>query len=79
MIANTQNTNPVGLGACILKQLFMMMIFAVGQRGDRMRVIDEIERLKEQVSELEEKYCDNCQEFVCDFCHEMDERCDDDE
>lgn len=44
-----------------------------------MRVIDEIERLKEQVSELEEKYCDNCQEFVCDFCHEMDERCDDDE
>lgn len=44
-----------------------------------MRVVDELERLKERVYQLEEKYCNNCQEFVCDFCHEMDERCEDDE
>lgn len=44
-----------------------------------MRVVDEIERLKKQIYKLERKYCDNCQEFVCDFCHDMDERDEDDE
>ena len=44
-----------------------------------MRVVDELARLKEQVYKLEEKYCNNCQEFVCDFCREMDERSEDDE
>ena len=45
-----------------------------------MRVVDELARLKEQVYKLEQKYCANCQEYVCDFCHEiMDERCEDDE
>ena len=49
------------------------------QRGERMRVVDELARLKEQVYKLEQKYCENCQEYVCDFCHEMDDRCEGDE
>ena len=57
----------------------MRICSAALRRGDRMRVVDELARLKEQVYKLEEKYCNNCQEFVCDFCHEMDERCEDDE
>ena len=57
------------------------MSFAVGQKGERMRVVDELARLKEQVYKLERKYCAKCQECDCvgNCCHEMVERCEDDE
>ena len=33
-----------------------------------MRVVDKIEELKEEIESLTEKYCENCQEFTCDYC-----------
>ena len=33
-----------------------------------MRVVEEIELLRDAIEEMEEKYCSECQEFDCDFC-----------
>ena len=33
-----------------------------------MTVIERIEQLKSKIKELEEKYCENCQEYVCENC-----------
>lgn len=34
----------------------------------KMRVVDKIEKLKEEIEKLTEKYCEQCQEFTCDYC-----------
>lgn len=33
-----------------------------------MTVNEELSLLKAAVAELESKYCENCQEWDCDFC-----------
>lgn len=33
-----------------------------------MSVAEELELLKGTIAELEEKYCQNCQEWDCDCC-----------
>jgi len=33
-----------------------------------MKAIEKIEKLEEEIEKLKEKYCDNCQEYDCDFC-----------
>ena len=33
-----------------------------------MRVVDLIEETQSSIRELTEKYCENCQEFDCDYC-----------
>lgn len=33
-----------------------------------MTVDEELKLLKQAQAELEEKYCENCQEWDCDYC-----------
>ena len=33
-----------------------------------MTVDERIEQLKSEIKELEEKYCENCKEFICENC-----------
>ena len=33
-----------------------------------MRVIDRIEELKNLMNDLTEKYCENCQTYLCEEC-----------
>jgi len=33
-----------------------------------MKVAKELERLKNVIAEIEEQYCENCQEWDCDYC-----------
>ena len=33
-----------------------------------MTIAEELKLLKQAQAELEEKYCENCQEWDCDFC-----------
>lgn len=33
-----------------------------------MRVVEKIEMLEAQIERLKEKYCDECQEYFCEYC-----------
>lgn len=33
-----------------------------------MKAVDRIAELQSEINNLTEKYCENCQEFECDFC-----------
>ena len=33
-----------------------------------MKVIERVEQLQAELQDLTEKYCDNCQEFLCEEC-----------
>lgn len=33
-----------------------------------MTVIERIEQLRSKIEKLEDKYCENCQEYVCENC-----------
>lgn len=33
-----------------------------------MRVIERVEQIKKELQDITEAYCENCQEFVCDYC-----------
>lgn len=33
-----------------------------------MKVVEELAALKDIITELESKYCGNCQEWDCDYC-----------
>lgn len=33
-----------------------------------MTVVEKIESLKEQMDEISNEYCDDCQEYCCDQC-----------
>ena len=33
-----------------------------------MRVIERVEQLQTELQDITEEYCDNCQEFQCDYC-----------
>ena len=38
-----------------------------------MTVIEELTMLKDVITEIESQYCENCQEWDCDYCRaEMD-------
>lgn len=40
-----------------------------------MTIYEELKLLKQAQEELEEKYCENCQEWDCDFCMYRSEPC----
>ena len=42
-----------------------------------MKVIDAINDLENKKREIAEKYCDNCQEWTCEECREMEGDADD--
>lgn len=33
-----------------------------------MKVIDRVEQLQAELKDITEEYCDNCQEFLCEYC-----------
>lgn len=33
-----------------------------------MKVIERVEQLQAELQDINEKYCDNCQEFLCEYC-----------
>lgn len=33
-----------------------------------MKVIERVEQLRAELKNITEKYCDNCQEFLCEYC-----------
>lgn len=33
-----------------------------------MKVIDRVEQLQTELQDITEEYCDNCQEFLCEYC-----------
>lgn len=33
-----------------------------------MKAVEKIEKLEDEIDELHRKYCDNCQEYDCNFC-----------
>ena len=33
-----------------------------------MKVIERAEQLRAELQVINEEYCDNCQEFQCDYC-----------
>ena len=47
-----------------------MMVFFVVEcgRGKQMIVAEKVEALRDKITELESKYCENCQEWDCDYC-----------
>lgn len=36
-----------------------------------MKVIERVEKLREELKDITEKYCGNCQEFTCEYCSIM--------
>ncbi len=41
---------------------------AIHRKARIMSVAEELDLLKGTIAELEEKYCQNCQEWDCDYC-----------
>ena len=44
------------------------VVRAICRKAGRMLVAEELELLKGTIAELEEKYCQNCQEWDCNYC-----------
>lgn len=36
-----------------------------------MKVIERVEQLKAELQDITEEYCDNCQEFTCEYCNRV--------
>ena len=40
---------------------------------NKMTVTEEIKTLKDIITKLKSKYCENCQEWYCDYCRAVEQ------
>ena len=51
-----------------VKSAFAHYVHITMKEVNRMKVVDKLAELNDQIEGIEDWYCSNCQEFDCAFC-----------